>query len=197
MIVAQGCRPIGEPMFATATHENLILELDGKPPREVLTELYHRIPRSDRQLFTEALFIGIAMQPQREQYQAGDFLIRTLLGLDPDSGALLINTQVTPHSVVQLHLRDAQTSTHDLELLLQHYRSTQHGGEPSGALLFSCLGRGAQFYGHSDHDCNALTQSLGELPLGGFFCNGEIGPVRGTTYLHGYTSVFGLFRSKR
>lgn len=195
-IVAQGCRPIGDPMFANATHENLILELDGKMPREVLTELYRRIKRSDRKLFTDALFIGLAMEPQRDQYQAGDFLIRTILGLDPDSGALLVNTHVPAHSVVQLHLRDALTSAQDLELLLTQYRSQHNSKQIKGGLLFSCLGRGSEFYGHADHDRNALKQHLGDVPLGGFFCNGELGPVRGASYMHGYTSVFALFKSK-
>lgn len=194
-IVAQGCRPIGDPMFANATHENLILELDGKMPREVLTELYQRINRADRKLFTDALFIGLAME-QRDQYQAGDFLIRTILGLDPDSGALLVNTHVPAHSVVQLHLRDAITSAQDLELLLGQYRTQHDRKQIKGALLFSCLGRGSEFYGHADHDRNALKQHLGDVPLGGFFCNGELGPVRGMSYMHGYTSVFALFKQK-
>ena len=195
-LVAQGCRPIGEPMFANATHENLILQLDGKAPREVLTEVYQGIRRSDRKLFTEALFLGIAMEPQRQQYQAGDFLIRTILGLDPDSGALLVNTHVPTHSVVQLHLRDAQTSTQDLEQLLKQYRAQHTESQPCGVLLLSCLGRGAEFYGHADHDSNAFRQFVGDLPIGGFFCNGEIGPVRGVTHMHGYTSVFAVFSSK-
>ncbi len=195
-IVAQGCRPIGDPMFANATHENLILELDGKVPREVLTELYQNIRRSDRKLFTDALFIGLAMEPQREQYRAGDFLIRTILGLDPDSGALLINTQVPAHSVVQLHLRDAITSAQDLELCLSRYRATHDTGGICAALLFSCFGRGQEFYGHTDHDSNAFKQNIGELPLAGVFCNGEIGPVHGATFVHGYSGVYGIVRRK-
>ncbi len=195
-IVAQGCRPIGDPMFANATHENLILELDGKVPREVLTELYQNIRRADRKLFTDALFIGLAMEPQREQYQAGDFLIRTILGLDPDSGALLVNTQVPAHSVVQLHLRDAMTSAQDLELRLKQYRARHHTNQPGAALLFSCFGRGQEFYGHTDHDSNAFKQHIGDLPLAGVFCNGEIGPVHGATFVHGYSSVYGIFSSK-
>lgn len=195
-IVAQGCRPIGDPMFANATYENLILELDGKIPREMLTELYQRIKRSDRKLFTDALFIGLAMEPQREQYQAGDFLIRTILGLDPDSGALLVNTHIPAPSVVQLHLRDAVSSAQDLERLLSRYRADNDCSQLSGAVLFSCLGRGQEFYGHADHDSNAFKQHLGDIPLGGLFCNGEIGPVHGMTHLHGYNSVFGVFRKK-
>jgi small ligand-binding sensory domain FIST len=195
-LVAQGCRPIGDPMFANAAHENLILELDGRVPREVLTELYQNIKRADRKLFTDALFIGLAMEPQREQYRPGDFLIRTILGLDPDSGALLINTQVPEHSVVQLHLRDAMTSAQDLQLRLHRYRATHDINQLGAALLFSCFGRGQEFYGHTDHDSNAFKQHIGELPLAGVFCNGEIGPVHGATFVHGYSSVYGIFRGK-
>lgn len=194
-IVAQGCRPIGEPMFANATHENLILQLDGKPPREVLTDLYQRIPRSDRKLFTDALFMGLAMET-RQQYDAGDFLIRTILGLDPDSGALLVNTQVPAHAVVQLHVRDARSSARDLEQQLHHHRLAQGEQSGAGVLLLSCVGRSAEFYGQPDHDCNVFRQCIGDLPIGGLFCNGEIGPVRGATYVHGYTSVFGIFKPK-
>lgn len=195
-LVAQGCRPIGEPMFANATHENLILELDGKIPREVLTSLYQNIRRADRKLFTDALFIGVAMDPQRQQYQAGDFLIRTILGLDPDSGALLINTPVPSNSVVQLHLRDAVTSAQDLEQRLKQYRGAHDTDSIGAALLFSCFGRGQAFYGHSDHDSSAFRQHVGDIPLAGVFCNGEIGPVHGTTFVHGYSSVYGIVRSK-
>lgn len=194
-LVAQGCRPIGEPMFANATHDNLILQLDGRIPRELLTELYQRLSRADRKLFTDALFMGVAMQSTSEHYQAGDFLIRTLLGLDPDSGALLINARVPAHSVVQLHLRDAETSSQELQQQLEQYQQ-QHPAPPAGVLLFTCVGRGIEFFGTPDHDSLAFKQLVGDIPTAGFFCNGEIGPVAGHTYLHGYTSVFAIFRSK-
>ena len=90
---------------------------------------------------------------------------------------------------------DAATSRDDLEALLGRYAGERRPGAPAGALLFSCLGRGAYLYGRPDHDTEAFHRHLGEVPLGGFFCNGEIGPVRGTTFLHGYTSAFALFRS--
>ena len=195
-IVAQGCRPIGEPMFANATHENLVIQIDGKSPKEVLTSLYEKSNRSDRKLFTENLFLGIAMESTHSAYQPGDYLIRSILGLDPDSGALLLTTNIEPHSVVQLHLRDAQNSAEELDRLLVKYRANHPNLQHSGVLLFSCIGRGAEFYGHTDHDCNAFKNRIGDLPIGGLFCNGEIGPIQGKTFLHGYTSVFGIFRNR-
>lgn len=195
-IVAQGCRPIGDPMFATATYDNLILELDGRAPRDVLNDLYNKLPPADRQLFTESLFLGLAMDADRNEYGAGDFLIRTILGMDPESGALWLNAQAPPNTVVQLHLRDGVTSAQDLERVLARHCAARSNMPPAAALLFSCLGRGRRLYGHPNHDSNALRQHLGEIPIGGLFCNGEIGPVRGTTYLHGYTSVFGIVRGR-
>jgi small ligand-binding sensory domain FIST len=97
---------------------------------------------------------------------------------------------------VQFHVRDAATSAQDLEHLLTAYAAASAGVRPAGALLFSCLGRGIHLYGEPDHDTNALRDHLGTVPLGGFFCNGEIGPVLGATFLHGYTSAFGLFKSR-
>jgi small ligand-binding sensory domain FIST len=95
---------------------------------------------------------------------------------------------------VQFHLRDARTSAEDLEAMLGHRAGAP---APAGALLFSCLGRGMHLYGRADHDTGAFRRHLGEVALGGFFCNGEIGPVEGATFLHGYTSAFGLFRPQR
>ena len=92
-VVAQGCRPIGDPMFVTTAHENLIRELDGRPPREVLAQLFERLPAADRELFSQSLFLGLAMRTDASEYLPGDFLIRNILGMDPQSGALWVNAQ--------------------------------------------------------------------------------------------------------
>jgi len=191
-IVAQGCRPIGDPMFVTRSERNVIHELDGQRAGAVLQELYARTSAEDQQLFRHSLHIGIVMREDRQEYGHGDFLIRNVMGIDGKSGALVVGALVRDGMVVQFHLRDARTSAADLEELLGRYR-----GHPYGSLLFSCLGRGRHLYGETDHDTNAFRRHLGEVPLGGFFCNGEIGPVHGTTFLHGYTSAFGLFRPRR
>ena len=191
-IVAQGCRPIGEPMFVTRSERNVIHELDGRRAGAVLQELYERSTADDRGLFRHSLFLGVVMREDRQQYGQGDFLIRNVMGIDGKTGALVVGTLARDGMVVQFHLRDADTSAADLDALLTRYR-----GEPAGALLFSCLGRGKHLYGAPDHDTDAFRRHAGDVPLGGFFCNGEIGPVQGITYLHGYTSAFGLFRPRR
>jgi len=194
-IVAQGCRPIGVPMFVTRCRNNILLAIDDRPPIEVLQELYAGAEPRDRQLFRSSLFLGLEMKQAQSEYQQGDFLIRNLLGADEDSGALVIGASLHDTQVVQFHLRDALTSAEDLERRLIAYRDgILPASPPAGALLFSCLGRGKYLYGKADHDTDAFRRLVGPLPVGGFFCNGEIGPVEGTTFLHGYTSAFGVFR---
>ena len=195
-IVAQGCRPIGEPMFVTSCHRNLVRGLDGRPPLDVLRDLHEQLDERDRQLARHSLFLGIAMNADRQQYRHGDFLIRNLLGIDPSNGALAVGALLDENVVAQFHLRDATTSAQDLEAMLTAYQQGESAPPPEGALLFSCLGRGQFLYGLADHDSAAFRSHLGQLPLGGFFCNGEIGPVERRTFLHGYTSAFGLFRGK-
>ena len=138
------------------------------------------------------------MKPGQDEYHQGDFLIRNLAGADQESGALLVATWPRLTQVVQFHLRDARTSAEDLETQLTRYQSrTPHTRPAAGALLFSCLGRGAFLYGHSDHDSQTFRRHLGDIPLAGFFCNGEIGPIEERTFLHGYTSAYGLFRARK
>jgi small ligand-binding sensory domain FIST len=195
-IVAQGCRPIGTPMFVTRCSENLLQELDGRPALVVLHDLYRQLPKPDQELLQTSLFLGIEMNEHRSEYRRGDFLIRNIIGTDSQKGIIAIGAVLHPTMVVQFHLRDAATSAEDLDQRLARYRQEAHYTSPLGALLFSCLGRGTYLYGRAGHDSEALRRHLGEIPIGGFFCNGEIGPVEGTTFLHGYTSSFGLFRPK-
>ena len=193
-VVAQGCRPIGVPMFVTRSDEDLLLELDGRPAIDVLREVYEQLPAADQKLARDSLFLGIAMTAHLQEYRQGDFLIRTLTGADASRGAVAVGAQVRDNAVVQFHLRDAATSAADLEALLVRYKASERATQPAGALLFSCLGRGVQLYGRPDHDSAMFRRFVGDIPLGGFFGNGEIGPVHGITQLHGYTSAFAVFR---
>lgn len=196
-IIAQGCRPIGEPMLVTKCQENLILELNQTSPIEVLRDLVESADERDRDLFRHSLFVGVEMRDEQVEKKAGDYLIRNIVGLDPDAGAIAVAAEIHQWQAVQFHLRDARTSAEDLGAMLEGYRSTNDPTEVRGALLFSCLGRGVGLYQEPNHDSSLFRARIGDVPVGGFFCNGEIGPVGGTTFLHGYTSAFGIFRSSR
>lgn len=210
-IVAQGCRPIGQTYQVTACERNILLELaeqdsiektngeiQSRRPLEVLRDLIQDLSEADRQLAQHSLFVGVARDEFKQKLGHGDFLIRNLLGVDPRVGAIAIGDRVRPGQRIQFHLRDARTSEEDLELLLQRYQAEgDRTTEAVGALMFSCLGRGEGLYGKPDFDSQLFHRYMNHIHLCGFFCNGEIGPVSGSTFLHGYTSVFGICRAKR
>ena len=193
-LVAQGCRPIGKPMRITKCERNILMELDGETPLHVLRHLYTTLDARDQQLLQHALFLGLVMDPMKSHFSQGDFLVRNIVGLDTQKGILAAGALLRQGQLVQFHLRDAQTSMEDLDHILTSYRSRASRDQVAGALLFSCLGRGEYLYGRRNHDTQLFQEKMGHIPVGGFFCNGEIGPVAGTTYLHGYTSCFALFR---
>jgi small ligand-binding sensory domain FIST len=195
-VVAQGCRPVGELMRVTSCRGNFLYELEGRPAFEVLRELFAALDERDRHLASTALFVGVLMDEFRNEPHVGDFLIRNLIGVDPRSGAVAVGENLQEGMRVRFHLRDAETSAEDLHTMLQSYEKTMPG-HVSGALLFSCLGRGESLYGRPNFDTGVFREHLGDVPVGGFFCNGEIGPVGGATFLHGYTSSFGLFRPRK
>jgi small ligand-binding sensory domain FIST len=137
-----------------------------------------------------SLFLGLAMTSSKESPEMGDFLVRHIVGLDRRRGTLALGALPRPGQAVRFHVRDAQASAEDMKHLLTR---AARGPKPKGALMFSCLGRGADLYGEPDVDSRLFLQRFGPVPLAGFFANGEIGPVGGATYLHGYTNCLGLF----
>lgn len=197
-IVSQGCRPIGQPLQVTKAERNIILELDEKVPLMVLRNLISSLSEEDRTLAQHSLFVGLAMDEFRMNLHSGDFLIRNILGVDPKAGAIAISDRIRAGQRLQFHLREAAASAQDLEILLQEYQNeNENTSQPSpvGALMFTCLGRGMGLYGQPNFDSQLFSRYLHDIPLGGCFCGGEIGPVSGRTFLHGYTSVFAICRS--
>jgi small ligand-binding sensory domain FIST len=192
-VLAQGCRPVGDPLFVTACEGNLVTELDGRRPRDVLTAVFASLGDADRERFGDTLCIGLALPGPRQTVGAGDFLIRNVLGLDPDSGALWVGARVTPNAIVQFHLRDGKSAAEELEERLA--LSLSGGLAPAAALLFACTGRGRNLFGVSGHDSGTLRRMI-DIPVTGMFSAGEIAPVQGATFVHGYSSVFGLIRPR-
>ena len=193
-IVAQGCRPIGDLLTVTGADGNVLVSVNDKPPLQYLQDLFESLSERDRGLLQTSLFLGLLMDPFKTEPKQGDFLIRNLIGLGQTNGRLAIGANLRVGQTVQFHLRDADTSRDDLRLMLSKsgLSSAGPGGE-TGAVLFSCLGRGRRLYGKPDHDTAVVQSMVGKIPVGGFFCNGEIGPVGGRTYLHGYTSSIAFF----
>jgi len=189
--VAQGCRPVGHPYLVTKADENVIYELAGKPALEALRDVVAGMTPEDRELARTSLFVGLAMSERPHEFHRGDFLIRNLMGFDPGSGALVVGSPLRPGQTIQFQLRDAQTSAEDLKTLLGEPKP---GAPDQGALLFSCTGRGRGLYGMPNHDSRLIQSLRGPIPMAGFFANGEIGPVGGRNFIHGYTSSLAVIR---
>ncbi|HEY9699931.1 MAG TPA: FIST C-terminal domain-containing protein [Trichocoleus sp.] len=204
-IVAQGCRPIGETYSIVEAERNIVLKLEQaeetgatltRTPLDVLQSLLQTLSEEDRDLAQHSLFVGVAQTAFKQTLEQGDFLIRNLLGVDPRTGAIAVGDRVRPGQRIQFHLRDAKTSADDLQMLLARYQAQTQSNQtasPTGAFMFSCMGRGEGLYDQPNFDSQLFNRYL-HIPLSGFFCNGEIGPVGETTFLHGYTSVFGICR---
>jgi small ligand-binding sensory domain FIST len=191
-IVSQGCRPIGRHYVITRARENTIQELGGRPVLEQLQELWEGLTPEEQELFQQALHLGVVMNEYQGDFQRGDFLVRNVLGLDRDSGALVVTDRVRVGQTVQFHVRDAATADEDLHALLQLDLSA-HEQRPAGALVFSCNGRGTRLFPEPHHDARAIRAEAGELPLAGFFAQGELGPVGGQNFIHGFTASVALF----
>ena len=133
------------------------------------------------------------MDEYRDDFGRGDFLIRNLLGGDRESGAIAVSALPREGQTIQFQLRDAAAADEDLRLLLEEERAAMPAEGSIAALLWSCNGRGQGLFGSPDHDAKAIADILGPIPLAGFFCNGEIGPVGSMNYLHGFTASIALF----
>ena len=195
-VVAQGCRPIGPPYKITERERNLLLELDGLPALSRLEALFSALSGADQELFQQTPLVGLGVDPSRASPRHGEYLIRNLIGLDRKRGLIGVGAMLEPGQVLRFHVRDATSADEDLRELLGRYQRESTAEPPAGALLFSCLGRGEGLYGAPDHDSQVFRELIGDLPMGGLFCNGEIGPVQDRSHLHGYTSAFALFRPR-
>ncbi len=193
LIVSQGCRPIWRPFKVQSAHRNMIYNLEGRPPLAWLQDLIPELSDEDRALLQNGLFVGRAIDPARDEMGRGDFLIRGLMGIDQENGAIAIGDSVMEGETIQFHLRDVITAQEDLEMLLipQMFRQP-----PSGGLLFTCNGHGTRLYDHPNGDISIIQNSIQNVRLAGFFCAGEIGPVGNQNFVHGQTVSLALFRPR-
>jgi small ligand-binding sensory domain FIST len=191
-VVSQGCRPIGRTAIVTKIERNVIRELGRRPTLEVLRAMFEDLPEEDRQRVQQGLHIGRVINEYQETFQRGDFLVRNVLGAD-EAGGLAITDVVRVGQTVQFHVRDAGTADEDLRGLLSSARNARPDARIAGALLFSCNGRGTRLFPEPDHDVSTLREVLGAIPVAGFFAMGEIGPIGGQNFLHGFTASIALF----
>lgn len=190
-VVSQGCRPFGKPLVVTRAEGNFIRELGGRPAWEKLKEQMLALSPQEQKLLQRGLHLGIAIDARRREHRRGDFLVRNVMGFSREDGSIAVTDLIRTGSTVQFQMRDAETATEDLEHLLRD--AHRSGARPLGALLFSCNGRGTRLFAAPGHDAGTIARELGDLPLAGFFAAGEIGPVGGQNFLHGFTASLALF----
>jgi small ligand-binding sensory domain FIST len=185
-VVSQGCRPIGQPFTVTRAERNLVYELGGQTAMQRLQDLVLAADDDEREMMRQGLHIGVVVDEHKLDFTRGDFLVRNLLGADQNNGALAVGERVQVGQTVQFHVRDADAAEEDLRFLLRRV-------EGDAALLFTCNGRGTHLFGRPDHDTGIVEDTLGPVPLAGAFCAGEVGPVGGRNFLHGFTASLAVF----
>jgi len=191
-VVSQGCRPVGTHYVVTRAEGNLVHGLGGVPPMQRLRELFDTLSDRDAELLQMGLHLGLAMSEYQDRFERGDFLIANVTGADPGTGSIAVGAQVRVGQTVRFHVRDAETADEDLLGLLEADRAANSARLQAG-LLFSCNGRGTRLFSEPNHDASAVQKIAGPIPLAGFFAQGELGPIGGRNYLHGFTASVALF----
>jgi len=190
--VSQGATPVGPEMTITAARGNVIEQLASQPAIERLREALEALDPREQALAAQGLMLGIVIDENQPEYERGDFLVRPILGADPERGEIATGERVRIGQTVRMHVRDGATADEDLRDALRMQAGAIAGSGAAGALLFTCNGRGSHMFDVPDHDATALEDALG-APAGGFFCAGEIGPVGGRNFLHGFTATIAVF----
>lgn len=195
-VTSQGCTPIGETWTLTKVDANIIHEIGNRPAYQVLAETFNSLPAEEQKTARGNLFIGLVVNEYLEDFHRGDFLIRNLLGADPNSGSIAVGALPRAGQTIQFQRQSASAATEDMKELLTRARNRIGNSPVYGGCLCCCNGRGKHMFGVANHDAQMVQQRLGPLGLAGFFCNGEIGPVGEKNFLHGYTASLALFVKK-
>jgi small ligand-binding sensory domain FIST len=192
-LVSQGCRPIGDPFTVTAAEGNLVQELGGRPAMTRLQDLAASLPAADRELLGQGVQVGVVINEYSGERRQGDFLIRGVLGAQPETGAIAVGDEVEVGQTLQFHVRDADSADQELRRLLEQETTDLGGRRAAGALLFTCNGRGVRLFPEPSHDTGLIAAVLGDIPVAGFFCAGELGPVSDRNYVHSFTASIAVF----
>ena len=180
-VVSQGCRPVGSPFVVTRAEQNIVYELAGRSAVERLQEVAAGLSDEDRGLLADLVQIGRVIDENKLDFGPGDFLVRGVVGADPNSGALRVGDIVDVGSTAQFQVRDASTADQELRKMVD-------GRSADSALVFTCNGRGTHLFPEPDHDAMVVSEGLAGAPVAGMFCAGELGPIGGHNFMHGFTA---------
>lgn len=192
-VISQGCTPMGEPWTITRAERNIIHTIGNRPAYRALEEAYDSLPPAQKQRANQNIFVGLVTDEYREEFSRGDFLVRNVIGADAQTGALAVGAIPRIGQTLQFQRRDADAAREDLRELLDRLKSRLGTTPVYGGCLVCCNGRGQHLFGEPNHDAGTVAETIGVPGLAGFFGNGEIGPVGGRNFLHGYTAALALF----
>ncbi|MGH2841507.1 MAG: FIST signal transduction protein [Solirubrobacteraceae bacterium] len=192
--VSQGATPLGPELKITEGEGRIIKKLGGRPALGALRAIIDRMTDEEREMLESGMLLGMVVEHNGgDGGDHKDFLIRSVLGGDPETGTIAVGATIEKGQRVRVHARDAASADRDLREALSLRREALGSDMPAGALMFTCNGRGRGMFGVPDHDAAALTAELGHIPAAGFFAAGEIGPVGGESFLHGFTATVAVF----
>lgn len=189
-VLAKGCRPVGPEFLVTRSEGNVVYELGGRSAYGELSEVLIAIGEEERNRFMRAPHIGIQPLESTSGESGSDSLIRGVMGVDPEVGAIAVSDTVTEGEMLQFQSRDREYAHEQMESALKLAGSFDP--EVLGALIFDCTARGINLFQRADHDIELLHKLWPDLPAAGCFAAGEIGPVCGLPYIHGLSASVGL-----
>ena len=182
--LTQGCSPIGPIHTLTECEGNYAISIDHRPALDVLKEDIGEILARDLDRIGGYIFAGFPVTGS----DTGDYMVRNLMGIDLDNGVVAIGEYLQTGAPLMFCRRDGRTAVEDLSRMLVHVKQ-RLTGEPRGGLYFSCMGRGQHMFGEVSKEMQLIQEQLGDVPLVGFYANGEIAGHN----LYGYTGVLTLF----
>lgn len=187
---SQACQPVGDPMVVTKARGNTIFELGGSPAHTVFCDLFQE--PVDFHTAVSLIFLGLPINITETRLDRGKYLVRNIIGLDPDNGSITVAAPIVEGQVVSFTLRDPKRAKQDMDRTLKELAKQHADHPPAFALYFDCCGRGTSLYGKTGVDLTMFKRYFGETPLIGFFTYAEIAPIRKINYLHNYTGVLAL-----
>src|SRR5262245_13762597 len=182
--LSQGCSPIGPKHAVTACQQNVIITLDGRPALDVFKEDIGESLGRDLNRVGGHVFAGLPVAGS----DTGDYLVRNLVGIDPANKLIAIGEMLQQGGSVMFCRRDSKTAVEDMKRMLGSIKEGLFT-KPRGGVYYTCIGRGAGLFGPDSQELKLVREALGDFPLVGFYCNGEISHNR----LYGYTGVLTLF----
>jgi small ligand-binding sensory domain FIST len=182
--LTQSVSPIGPRRRVTECQDNIVVSIDHRPALDVMKEDIGELLARDLRRAAGLIFVGLPV----EGSDTGDYLVRNLMGIDPDRGLIAVGEHLDAGDAILFCKRDTTSAVADMQRMLDDLKA-RTGGTPRAGLYYSCLGRGASMFGPGSVELSMIRATLGEFPLVGFFANGEISRDR----LYGYTGVLTLF----